>query len=88
MILRRIGLSSLIADGREMPPYYDPHYRCQMEVLQFDSSNPNPKYKDWVSDLAGVLTAAPVICRERFVNSLQGVLRGFDMEPSMLPATI
>jgi hypothetical protein len=63
-ILRRIGLSSLTSDGQEMPPYFDPHYGCEMEVLQFDSRHPAPKYEGWVSDLAADLAGAPVICRE------------------------
>jgi len=90
MILRRIGLSSIEAGGEEIPPYYDPHYHCQMEVLQFDSRRPNPKYRDWVTELAGMLTAAPVICRESFVSSLQNVWRGFEIpvEPALYPAAV
>jgi len=48
-ILRRIGLSSLVAGGHELPPYFDPNYGCQMEVLQFDSRSPARKYEAWVS---------------------------------------
>jgi len=90
MILRRIGLSSMQADGQELPPYYDPNYRCQMEVLQFDSRHPNAKYRDWVTELASTLTNAPVVCRESFVSSLQGVLRGFEMpaEPALYPVAV
>jgi len=89
MILRRIGLASLVAGGQELPPYYDSQYRCQMEVLQFDSRNPNPKYADWVAELAGLLTAAPVVCRESFAQSLQGVFRGFDVsDPNLVAAAI
>ena len=88
MILRRIGLSTMGADEQELPPYYDPQYRCQMEVLQFDSRRPNPKYLAWVDELAALLTAAPVICRESFAGSLHGVLRGFDlpMDRVLVPA--
>lgn len=87
-ILRRIGLSSIVADGQELPPYYDPHHRCQMEVLQFDSRHPNPKYRDAVSELAHLLTKAEVVCRESFVTSLQGVWRGFEVpvEPVLAQA--
>jgi hypothetical protein len=63
-ILRRIGLTSLLSDGQALPPYYDPSYGCQMEVLQFDSRSPNPKYHEQVMDLSARLTDAPVICRE------------------------
>jgi len=91
MILRRIGLSSIVTEGGpELPPYYDAHYGCQMEMLRFDSSRPNPKYDDWVSELAGMLTRAPVICGESLLSSLHGVLRGFDVpaEGALLPAAI
>jgi len=63
-ILRRIGLSSLVSGGQEMPPYYDPQYGCDMEVLQFDSRSPAPKYENWVADLEQDLALAPVICRQ------------------------
>jgi hypothetical protein len=63
-ILQKIGLTSLLADGEPLPPYYDPHYRCQMQVLQFDSRFPNPKYHDWMLELAASLRTAPVISRD------------------------
>lgn len=90
MILRRIGLSSIVAGGAEVPPYYDPAYRCQMQVLEFDSRRPAEKYRDWVEDLAGMLTLAPVVCRERFVHPLEGVLCGFDIasDRRLVPAAV
>jgi hypothetical protein len=86
-ILRRIGLTSLAAGGRELPPYFDPHYGCQMEVLQFDSRRPAAKYENWVADLVEDLAMAPVICRERIKTTLQGVWRGLDIapEPALAP---
>ena len=78
-ILRRIGLTSLTSDGAELPPYYDPYYGCQMEVLRFDSRFPNPKYRERVAELKAALTAAPVICRESLGATLQGVLRSFEV---------
>jgi len=62
-ILRRIGLTSLLLNGAALPPYYDPYYRCDMEVLRFDSRYPNPRYSDWIHSLRMSLPAAPVICR-------------------------
>jgi hypothetical protein len=61
-ILRRIGLSPIVVDGEELPAYYDPKYRCEMEVLRFDSRCPSPKFQSWVNELASLLTIAPVIC--------------------------
>jgi len=63
-ILRRIGLSSLMVDGQEVPPYYDPRYRCEMEALRFDSAFPNAKYHNAVQELCSLLATAPVICRK------------------------
>jgi hypothetical protein len=90
MILRRIGLSPIVTDGQELPPYYDPQYRCQMEVLQFNSRQPNPKYRESVWELSELLRAAPVTCREGFFPSLHGVLSGFEaaMEPAIVPVAV
>jgi hypothetical protein len=63
-ILRRIGLAPLEAGGTQIPPYFDPRYGCQMEVLRFDSRYPNPKYREWVRDLSLCLTGAPVVFRK------------------------
>jgi hypothetical protein len=86
-ILRRIGLTSLAAGGEDVPPYYDPHYGCQMEVLQFDSRHPAAKYENWVAELADDLAMAPVICRERAVSTLQEMWRGLHAapEPALAP---
>ena len=72
-ILRKIGLSSLAAAGIELTPYFDPSYGCQMEVLQFDSRFPSSKYAGWVTELTGILTNAPVICRDSVAATLGGV---------------
>ena len=51
-ILRRIGGRSLEHRGEELPPYYDPQYRCRMEVLRFDSSQPDASCSKWVDQLS------------------------------------
>ena len=50
-ILRRLGGRPLAWDGVELPPYYDDRYRCQMEVLRFDSRETNPKYAGLLEEL-------------------------------------
>jgi hypothetical protein len=85
-ILRRIGLSAMVASGEELPTYWDPRYRCEMQVLEFDSRHPNPKYRDWVAELAVDLTSADVVCRESFKDTLHGILRGFEIAPAPVPA--
>jgi hypothetical protein len=60
-ILRRIGGESVFSQGSELPSYFEPHYKCEMEILRFDSSSPNPRYRPWVDDCRKYLETAPVI---------------------------
>jgi hypothetical protein len=64
-ILRRIGGQPLVADGVELPPYYEAQYECEMEILRFDSRRPNPRYEAWVGDCRSNLAAIPVVCAEK-----------------------
>jgi|SRR5579872_757133 len=75
-MLRRIGLNPLLWRGDELPPYYDPKYGCEMEVLEFDSRVPNPKYLPAVQELIDTLIYAPVICREEVLAPLETVAAG------------
>src|SRR5579862_5358610 len=43
-ILRRVGGRPLTARGMEIPPYLDSHYKCEMELLTFDSTSPEAHY--------------------------------------------
>lgn len=61
-ILRRIGGSSLHSNSYEIPPYFDPQYNCEMEVLRFDSARPAQKYATAVERLRSDLVETPVIC--------------------------
>lgn len=60
-ILRRIGGSSLTTKGVEIPGYFDPRYDCQMELLRFDSSRPNPRFERWIEELRRYLSSVPVL---------------------------
>jgi hypothetical protein len=60
-ILRRIGGSHLEADGTALPTYYDSKYRCEMELLRFDSRQPSPKYAHLIDSLRYSLAKAEVI---------------------------
>jgi hypothetical protein len=64
-ILRRIGGSHLEFEGSAIPPYYDPRYECQMELLRFDSRRPNVKYNGLIEALRRKLAGVPVIARVR-----------------------
>jgi hypothetical protein len=61
-ILRRLGGCSLESAGEALPPYYDPQFQCEMEVLGFDSDQPAPKYLPLVNQLRCEILDAPVIC--------------------------
>ena len=84
-ILRRIGLKPLRADNLELPPYYDPHYHCQMEALRFDSDFPNPKYAKAIDELSSQLEGVPVVCREDRIPEWRDLLRGIDLPAARRP---
>jgi len=62
-ILRRIGGSQLEANGALVPSYYDPKYKCEMELLRFDSRCPSPRYAALVEALREKLTRVLVVGR-------------------------
>lgn len=66
-ILRRIGGEPLEADGAAVPSYYDPRYKCEMEILRFDSRNPAAKFGKLIDRLRDKLAAVPVITRQPVV---------------------
>jgi hypothetical protein len=76
-ILRKIGLGSLTCEGEVMPPYFDPAYGCEMEVLAFDSRFPNAKYRAPVEELSRVLAECPLICRGDVPVQPPALLPGF-----------
>jgi hypothetical protein len=78
-ILRRIGGRSLVAEGVELPGYYDPQYNCEMEILRFDSTEPNPRYQAWIDDIRAHLLTAPVI---------QSKFHPADGKPPMRPISL
>jgi len=47
-ILKRMGGRPLKCESLELPPYHDPRYRCEMEVLRFWSWAPNPRFRVWI----------------------------------------
>lgn len=60
-MLRRLGGRSLQAGGNELPPYFDANYGCTMEVLRFDSAEPNERFVSRILDLQACLAATPVV---------------------------
>ena len=69
-ILRKIGLNPLTWGGDEIAPYFDPKYGCQMEMLEFDSRFPNPKYRAAVEEFSAALSRSAVVaCEEPQMSS-------------------
>ncbi len=60
-ILRRMGGHSFRAEGMELPTYFDSSYRCQMEILRFESASPNPRFEKWIEELQNYLVTAQTI---------------------------
>jgi hypothetical protein len=60
-ILRRIGGRALEIEGEKLPAYYDPRYKCQMEIVRFSSGSPNPRYWRWIDQIAATLLNVPVL---------------------------
>jgi hypothetical protein len=60
-ILRRLGGSLLEVGGSTVPPYYDPKYKCEMELLRFDSRRPSAKYGSLIDLLGGRLNFVSVV---------------------------
>lgn len=71
-ILRRLGGSDLEAGGSVVKPYYDPKYRCEMEVLRFDSRDANAKYSPLIDMLGQKLSTVLVIAQVATVKRLPG----------------
>jgi hypothetical protein len=60
-ILRRLGGAPLQAGRATVPSYYDPKYKCEMEILRFDSRTPNRKYADLIELLRNKMADVRVI---------------------------
>ncbi|HEX5230572.1 MAG TPA: hypothetical protein VFW44_22830 [Bryobacteraceae bacterium] len=64
-ILRRVGGERLSDRGVPLPPYFEHGYKSiEAEILRFDSSAPNPRYRKWLNECRAQLIDMPVICRE------------------------
>jgi hypothetical protein len=81
-ILKKLGGRVLSSDGVEIPSYYDPQYKCEMEILSFDSQCPNPKYGASIEDYRQYLRDLTVLCAETHPNSTSQTLSGNAREMS------
>ena len=60
-ILRRIGGCSFEIGGEALPPYEDPQYGCQMELLRFDCRTPSRRFVPLIAQLRGKLAGLPIL---------------------------
>jgi hypothetical protein len=60
-ILRRLGGAALEHDGVQIPPYFDPRYNTDIELLRFDSRNPTTKYAALIDRVKEKLSAVRVV---------------------------
>lgn len=74
-MLRKLGGRGLEVAGGELPPYYDPQYRCEMEVLRFESSGAHPKFRPQIDRLASAFLDLPVLCTVSSVPATTPTLR-------------
>ena len=64
-ILRRIGARPLADRGSEIPPYYEPAYRSELEILQFDSERTAPQFDDRIEQCAALIDEVQVVAPRR-----------------------
>jgi hypothetical protein len=60
-ILRRVGGTRLVEHGKEISPYFDPNYNCEMDLVSFDSRTPSPCYAERIEEFREALFHIPVI---------------------------
>lgn len=69
-ILKRLGGVPVTAAGEPIPSYYDPQYKCDMEILRFDSRSPAARFQEWIERLSGDMVSVPVVCAQRSWQAL------------------
>jgi len=62
-ILRKLGGRPFVADGAEVPEYWEPRYGCDMELLRFDHlHDAHPLFEPRVREFQSWLATVPVVC--------------------------
>ncbi len=64
-ILQRLGAQKAHFRGEVLPSYFDPAHDCEMELLQFDSLRPAPRYARQIAEYAEQMrTELRVVCHD------------------------
>jgi hypothetical protein len=82
-ILRRIGGIPLRDRETELPQFYEPQYRRDLEVLRFDSSQPSQRYGEHIQQCRQSLETVPVVTSGTFA----ALPKGGDAAWSVIPKT-
>jgi hypothetical protein len=87
-ILKRLGGARLEVGGVTLPPYYDPSYRCMMEMIRFDSRRPNPKYIRLIDQVRDTLANITVVARPSAAEEPPQAAYNFWRTPAKVPRGI
>jgi hypothetical protein len=60
-ILRRLGAFPLEFEGQPLPPFFDSHYQCEMQLMGFDSRRPASEFAQTVQDIKEYLQNALIL---------------------------
>jgi hypothetical protein len=72
-MLRRLGASHLTYAGTQIPRYYDPAYRCEMELLKINTNSLNPRFEAAMARLTESLALSPVLSGGKLPSSKIGL---------------
>jgi len=83
-ILRRIGGRPLEWRGQALPPYYDPQYKCDMEVIRFDSRIPSVRYRPVIDEIRSQIPSMQVIATGIHSNAWRTFVSRLRNRPAVL----
>jgi hypothetical protein len=92
-ILRRVGGARFQIGGEALPPYEDPTYGCEMELLRFDSRSPAQRFIPLISQVETKLAnTVAMVCssREDFRSAIVSLSEEqmFDRSLSSIPTQL
>ena len=88
-ILQKLGGSRLEDAGQPLPSYLEPKYGCEMQLLQFDTSNPAPRYAGTISGLIGEMrTSVEVLVASSQLSISQSLISLSSVVGSRTPALL
>jgi hypothetical protein len=93
-ILQRLGAKKADLNGEVLPPYFEPLFDCEMELLQFDSRHPAERYAGQVAEYREHMKTEmqvlcclpePATCIPSLVGLLNAVSHGVPVEARLAP---